>query len=215
VLLRAARRRLILPLAGVAAVAAVATTVALTPVQTTSNDAIDVPSVAELAQSGAQSYSANLVAGAANAAAGAQAAGAQEPVTGRGDAVSIEVATPSPTPQPAGTGSGGGSTAGVVASGDPKQIAHDMVLAQGWGEGEYQCLVNLWQKESGWNPHAENSSSGAYGIPQALPGSKMASAGSDWQDNPATQIAWGLGYIKGVYGTPCGAWGHSQSNNWY
>ena len=64
-------------------------------------------------------------------------------------------------------------------------------------------------------PHADNPSSSAYGIPQALPGSKMASAGSDWESNPATQIEWGLGYIADIYGTPCGAWDHSQSNGWY
>jgi hypothetical protein len=73
----------------------------------------------------------------------------------------------------------------------------------------------LWNKESGWRVNAYNSGSGAYGIPQALPGSKMASAGADWQTNAATQIKWGLGYIKGRYGTPCGAWGHSQSVGWY
>jgi hypothetical protein len=75
--------------------------------------------------------------------------------------------------------------------------------------------VSLWSKESGWNYQAYNDSSGATGIPQALPGSKMASAGSDWQSSASTQIAWGLGYISSVYGTPCSAWGHSQSTNWY
>ena len=84
----------------------------------------------------------------------------------------------------------------------------------GWGEDQFSCLSSLWQKESGWNYQAYNPS-GATGIPQALPGSKMASAGSDWQTNAATQIAWGLGYISSVYGTPCSAWGHSQSVNWY
>jgi hypothetical protein len=76
-------------------------------------------------------------------------------------------------------------------------------------------LSALWKKESGWNHFAMNRSSGAYGIPQALPGEKMASAGSDWATNPATQIQWGLGYIEGRYGTPCAAWGHSQAKNWY
>lgn len=85
----------------------------------------------------------------------------------------------------------------------------------GWGDGEYSCLVSLWQKESGWNYQALNSSSGATGIPQALPGSKMASVGSDWQTNATTQITWGLQYIKAGYGTPCSAWSHSQSTNWY
>ena len=78
-----------------------------------------------------------------------------------------------------------------------------------------QCLVSLWNVESGWNVTATNPSSGAYGIPQALPGSKMASAGADWQTSAATQIRWGLGYIKSVYGSPCGAWGHEQADGWY
>ena len=91
-----------------------------------------------------------------------------------------------------------------------------MVKRHGWrSTTQYTCLVNLWNRESSWNHKAHNRSSGAYGIPQALPGSKMSSAGSDWQTNPATQIAWGLGHIDGRYGTPCGAWGHSQSVGWY
>ncbi|TFC16071.1 lytic transglycosylase domain-containing protein, partial [Cryobacterium algoritolerans] len=95
-------------------------------------------------------------------------------------------------------------------------IARDLMLAQhGWGADQFGCLVSLWARESGWNVNAYNSSSGAAGIPQALPGSKMASAGADWQTNPATQISWGLGYIAGRYGTPCGAWDHSQSAGWY
>ncbi|WP_223626054.1 phospholipase [Microbacterium sp. EST19A] len=84
----------------------------------------------------------------------------------------------------------------------------------GWGGDQFSCLDSLWNKESGWNYQAYNPS-GATGIPQALPGSKMASEGSDWQTNAATQIAWGLGYISSVYGTPCSAWGHSQAMNWY
>jgi uncharacterized protein YabE (DUF348 family) len=102
----------------------------------------------------------------------------------------------------------------TVPSGDAQQIAAGMVAARGWGSDQFSCLVSLWNKESGWRTDASNSS-GAYGIPQALPGSKMSSAGSDWQTNPATQISWGLGYIAGVYGTPCSAWAHSQSYNWY
>ncbi|MBG6238362.1 hypothetical protein IWX78_001317 [Mycetocola sp. CAN_C7] len=99
--------------------------------------------------------------------------------------------------------------------GSAQAIAHDMVLSRGWGEDQFSCLVALWNKESGWRVNAANPSSGAYGIPQALPGSKMGSAGSDWATNPATQISWGLGYISGRYGTPCGAWGHSQAVGWY
>ena len=95
-------------------------------------------------------------------------------------------------------------------------IARSMMAASyGWGDDQFACLVSLWNKESGWRVNAQNKSSGAYGIPQALPGSKMGSAGADWATNPATQIAWGLGYISGRYGTPCGAWGHSQSTGWY
>jgi hypothetical protein len=84
----------------------------------------------------------------------------------------------------------------------------------GWGDDQFSCLNSLWTKESSWNYQAYNPS-GATGIPQALPGSKMASAGADWQTNAATQIAWGLGYISSVYGTPCSAWSHSQATNWY
>lgn len=103
----------------------------------------------------------------------------------------------------------------VPDPGSAQAIAFDMVAARGWGTGEFDCLVALWNKESGWRVNAHNTSSGAYGIPQALPGTKMASAGADWETNPATQIAWGLGYIGGRYGTPCGAWGHSQARGWY
>ncbi|GAA1836043.1 hypothetical protein [Agromyces salentinus] len=85
----------------------------------------------------------------------------------------------------------------------------------GWGEDQFQCLDSLWAKESGWSYTAYNGSSGATGIPQSLPGSKMATAGADWATNAATQITWGLGYIAGSYGSPCSAWSHSQSVNWY
>ena len=96
-----------------------------------------------------------------------------------------------------------------------RAAARDMAASQyGWGDDQFQCLNSLWNKESGWNYQAYNPS-GATGIPQALPGSKMASSGSDWATNAATQIAWGLGYISSVYGTPCSAWGHSQATNWY
>ncbi len=90
-----------------------------------------------------------------------------------------------------------------------------MTLDAGWDMGEFQCLVDLWNRESGWDESAYNSGSGAYGIPQALPGDKMAANGDDWETNPATQIAWGLDYIEGRYGSPCGAWSHSESNGWY
>ncbi|HLU70814.1 MAG TPA: lytic transglycosylase domain-containing protein [Nonomuraea sp.] len=99
--------------------------------------------------------------------------------------------------------------------GSNKAVAKEMLGSFGFGADQWGCLESLWQKESGWNERAMNRYSGAYGIPQSLPGSKMASAGADWQTNPATQIKWGLGYIKGRYGTPCGAWGHSQARGWY
>jgi hypothetical protein len=113
------------------------------------------------------------------------------------------------------SGGGGAPSAGVPDPGSAKAIAYDMVMARGWGQSEFDCLVSLWNKESGWNVNAHNKSSGAHGIPQALPGSKMASAGADWESNPATQITWGLGYITGRYSTPCGAWGTSQAKGWY
>lgn len=86
---------------------------------------------------------------------------------------------------------------------------------KGFDESEFLCLVNLWNRESRWNYRAENRSSGAYGIPQALPGKKMASAGADWRTNPETQIDWGIGYITKRYKTPCRAWQHSEDVGWY
>lgn len=85
----------------------------------------------------------------------------------------------------------------------------------GWGADQFQCLDNLWTKESGWNYRAVNPNGGATGIPQALPGSKMATVAADWQTNATTQVTWGLQYISAAYGTPCAAWGHSQANNFY
>ena len=108
----------------------------------------------------------------------------------------------------------GASETEDLATGDPKSIASALMSSYGWSGSQFGCLVNLWNKESGWRVNAYNPS-GAYGIPQALPGSKMASAGPDWQTNPETQIKWGLGYIEDRYGSPCGAWAHSESYNWY
>lgn len=90
-----------------------------------------------------------------------------------------------------------------------------LMLDAGFKIDQFPCLDKLWKRESGWNYKATNTGSGAYGIPQALPGSKMASIASDWKTNPATQIKWGLGYIEGRYDTPCGAWNHSESVGWY
>jgi len=95
------------------------------------------------------------------------------------------------------------------------EIGRQMAAKRGWTGEQWQALKKLWQKESGWNHAARNPSSGAYGIPQALPGRKMASAGEDWMHNPETQIEWGLNYIEDRYGTPLKAWKHSRRNNWY
>ncbi|MDB1086933.1 transglycosylase SLT domain-containing protein [Streptomyces sp. ACA25] len=83
------------------------------------------------------------------------------------------------------------------------------------GAGQYQCFSNIVERESGWNHTATNPSSGAYGLVQSYPASKMASAGSDWRTNPATQIRWGLNYMNERYGSPCGAWEFWQANHWY
>ncbi len=93
--------------------------------------------------------------------------------------------------------------------------AQSVLPSFGWGGDQMSCLVRLWNQESGWRADAYNTSSGAYGIPQSLPASKMATAGADWQTNAHTQINWGLAYISRAYGSPCGAWSHEVSNNWY
>ncbi len=120
-----------------------------------------------------------------------------------------------------GTGSGtGGGGIVYVASTPPdphtaQSIAYNMMASFGFNPATYfGCLLDLWDRESGWVYDAENAS-GAYGIPQALPGSKMASAGPDWQTDPATQIRWGLGYIKAIYGNPCSAWAFEEANGYY
>lgn len=110
--------------------------------------------------------------------------------------------------------SSSGSTNYSVA--ELKAYAHDLVInTYGWSEYDFDCLVKLWNRESGWNPNAHNKSSGAHGIPQSLPGGKMASEGSDYYTNGRTQIRWGLKYIKGRYGTPSQTWAHSQRTGWY
>ena len=93
--------------------------------------------------------------------------------------------------------------------------AHDLVLSYGWSEYDFECLVKLWNRESSWNLNAVNKRSGACGIPQSLPCSKMASVGADYRTNYKTQIIWGLRYISARYGSPSGAWSHSQQKGWY
>jgi len=116
-------------------------------------------------------------------------------------------------------GAGAGTTAGVAAAppdpGTAQSIAYNMLSSFGWSPSTYfTCLNNIYTRESGWRYNAENAS-GAYGIPQALPGSKMATAGADWMTNPATQIKWGLGYIQSRYGDPCSAWSFWQAHGYY
>ena len=116
-----------------------------------------------------------------------------------------------------GSGVSGGApvvTAPAPNPGTAQSIAYGLLASYGFSTSQWGCLDDLWQRESGWAYNAENAS-GAYGIPQALPGSRMASAGSDWQTDPTTQIKWGLTYIKDTYGTPCGAWDHEESDGWY
>ncbi|MDL4772261.1 lytic transglycosylase domain-containing protein [Actinomadura xylanilytica] len=97
-----------------------------------------------------------------------------------------------------------------------KLTARAMMPRYRWRSArQFGCLERLWARESGWNERARNGATGAHGIPQALPGSKMASAGPDWRSNPRTQIRWGLRYIKHRFGTPCGAWSHFRSAGWY
>jgi hypothetical protein len=96
-----------------------------------------------------------------------------------------------------------------------QRFARAELRERNWDESQFTCLVDLWNRESRWNYRAENQSSGAYGIPQALPGNKMRAAGKDWRTNPETQILWGLGYISERYKTPCRAWDHSEENGWY
>jgi hypothetical protein len=118
----------------------------------------------------------------------------------------------------AALGLGAGPAVGgqeTISQGDPQAIAAALLPSFGFSSSEMSCLVPLWMGESGWRVNAENTSSGAYGIPQALPGSKMATAGADWQTSAQTQIEWGLGYIRDRYGSPCGAWGYKQSHGWY
>jgi hypothetical protein len=98
----------------------------------------------------------------------------------------------------------------------PKSIAKQILKNKyGYGSDQFSCFDNIIMRESMWDINATNASSGAYGIPQALPGSKMATIASDWRTNPATQITWGIEYMKDRYGSPCGAWGFKSSHGWY
>ena len=100
-------------------------------------------------------------------------------------------------------------------SGTIKAFALEQVTDRGWDYDQFSCLVKLWERESNWRWNATNKSSGAYGIPQSLPATKMAKAGADYRTNPETQVRWGIGYIAGRYGSPCAALVHSDEHNWY
>ncbi|MFY0408006.1 lytic transglycosylase domain-containing protein [Solicola sp. PLA-1-18] len=102
-----------------------------------------------------------------------------------------------------------------VDTSDPKDLAKKLLGDFGWGEDQFSCLDDLWVGESNWRVDADNPTSSAYGIPQALPGNKMASEGADWATNPVTQIRWGLKYIDARYGSPCAADSFKRGNNWY
>jgi hypothetical protein len=114
---------------------------------------------------------------------------------------------------------GGTSIATLAAPANPtaaQQTAQQLMPSFGFSvSSQWSCLYSLWEQESTWNVYAENPASGAYGIPQSLPGDKMASVGADWQTDAATQIKWGLGYISQIYGTPCGAWAHEKADGFY
>ena len=102
-----------------------------------------------------------------------------------------------------------------LSSADPRTLTKALMPQFGMSPSDFGCIDAIWTQESGWNVHAANPTSSAYGIPQALPGSKMASAGPDWQNNPVTQIKWGLGYIKERYGSACGAAAYKRSHGVY
>ena len=150
----------------------------------------------------------------AEQARAAQARAARKAAAARAaaEAAAQSAAQSTPTPQPTQTVA---TPAAPAPNGTPQQIAEAMLGSFGWSSSQFSCLDPLWAHESGWSVTAYNAGTGAYGIPQALPGSKMASAGPDWQTNAATQIRWGLEYIKGTYGSPCAAWDHEQATGWY
>jgi hypothetical protein len=126
-------------------------------------------------------------------------------------AVKAEPSVGEPAPAAGGCETNVVPTPGPPEAGSLQDIAYQAVMGYGWGEQNYYYLLALWNRESGWNPTASNPS-GAYGIPQALPGSKM---GPGWESDPNVQINWGLQYIAGVYGTPCEAWASSENRGWY
>jgi hypothetical protein len=153
----------------------------------------------------------------ARAAAAASAVAATMPagtIGATATATAVATATAGQSPAPSASPQPTATATAMARSGSPQQIAKAMLGSFGWSSSQFSCLDPLWARESGWSVTAENPS-GAYGIPQALPGAKMASAGPDWQTSAATQIKWGLEYIKDTYGSPCGAWAHEEATGWY
>jgi hypothetical protein len=148
------------------------------------------------------------------AAAAAARAAAAKAAAARAAAAKAAAAKAAQQSSSTSSSSAGSSSSHSAPSGSPRQIAQQILASEG-RSGQFSCLDSLWAHESGWNVYAQNPGSGAYGIPQALPGSKMASAGPDWQTNAATQIRWGLSYIDSTYGSACAAWSHEQSTGWY
>lgn len=120
----------------------------------------------------------------------------------------VPVEEPAPIPEPV--------VQTPVDPGSNRAIGQELAAARGWTGDQWSCLDELWRRESGWNHSVANyEGSGAYGIPQSLPASKMASHGADYLTNPTTQIRWGIDYISSRYGTPCSAVAFHDSNNWY
>jgi hypothetical protein len=201
------------------------------------------PSLADITRANPQTYGSGESGDTAQAGddkSGDGASTEQSLVSGRSD-VTVELEPePEPEPEPteesttestessdaSSTDSSSGESSGGSSSypdsvsydtGTVKGDAQAYLASQGYSGSEWACFDAIITQESGWNPSATNASSGAYGLPQALPGSKMASAGADWQTNPVTQVKWALGYMVGRYGSPCGAYDFkfTQGNGWY
>jgi hypothetical protein len=170
---------------------------------------------AAVAKAAAQKAAAAKAAAAKAAAAKAAAAKAAAAKAAAAKAATQQQATQQQATQQQAAQQTTAQPAISAPSGSPQQIAEQMLSQFGWSSSQFSCLQPLWALESGWNIYASNPGSGAYGIPQALPGSKMSSAGPDWQSDAATQIRWGLTYIQGTYGSPCAAWSHEEADGWY
>jgi hypothetical protein len=154
----------------------------------------------------------------ASAAPSAATAGRSGPLTARSSVsgpVTLDAFSSPSSGRPLFGGGAGGGGHGKTRRSTPKQIARGMLRHFHWSTRQFPYLNRLWARESGWNVHAVNPYSGAAGIPQAVPGSKMASAGPNWRTNARTQIRWGLRYIRDRYGSPRGAWDHEASVGWY